>query len=72
MRQERHMNFREWSGRRPQLVTVAEAAEALRISDRTVFRWVERGELPVVRLGRRVLLREQDLAAYVDARTVNA
>jgi excisionase family DNA binding protein len=66
------MNFRESSDRRPQLVTVAEAAEALRISDRTVFRSIEKGELPVVRLGRRVLLREQDLAAYVNERTAVA
>lgn len=44
----------------PRLVTVAEAAEALGVSTRTVARWIRAGEVPVRRIGRSVRV---DLAA---------
>lgn len=37
-------------GNLPELLTVAEVAEALRISDETVHRWVRQGRLPAIRL----------------------
>jgi excisionase family DNA binding protein len=33
------------------LLTVQEAAEILRVTPNTVYRWTKRGRLPVVRLG---------------------
>ena len=35
----------------PRLLTVPEAAEALAVSARTVWRWIEAGELETYRLG---------------------
>jgi excisionase family DNA binding protein len=54
-----------------QLLTLPEVAERLRISTRTVKRWIAAGSLPIVRVsaspyGRRVSV--ADLDAYVAAR----
>jgi excisionase family DNA binding protein len=38
-----------------ELLTVAEAAQALRISKPTIWRWIREGRLHPVRLGRRVV-----------------
>jgi excisionase family DNA binding protein len=35
----------------PKLLTVQEVATILRVTPNTVYRWVKRGRLPVVRLG---------------------
>ena len=40
---------------RPDLLTPAEVAELLRVSKRTVLRWVETGELRAFRFGPRLL-----------------
>src|SRR5262245_51122052 len=46
----------------PHLLTAAEVAELLRTSKIAIYAMVERGQLPgVVRVGRRVLVRESDL-----------
>jgi excisionase family DNA binding protein len=37
------------------LLTVAQAAEKLNISYRELFRWIERGDLPVIRLSMRLI-----------------
>lgn len=43
-------------------VTVAEAAALLDVSRSTLWRWIDRGELPAYRLGhRRVLIKREDL-----------
>lgn len=47
------------------LLTLDEAAAALRISRRTLARLTAAGRLPVVRQGRRTLVHVEDLAAYV-------
>lgn len=52
------------------LLTLAEAAELLRCSTRTLRRRVDRAELPVFRDGRIVRVREIDLAGYVARRTL--
>ncbi len=50
------------------LWTVAEVAEYFQVSDRTVYRWLKAGLLPVLRLGRGTTrIRQQDLDAFVDA-----
>jgi excisionase family DNA binding protein len=35
----------------PNLLTVREAAEVLRVSKPTVYRWIANGELPAIRYG---------------------
>lgn len=53
------------------LLTLAEAAEMLRISRRTLERRVAAGALPVFRDGPRLLrIARSDLDAYVQGRTV--
>jgi excisionase family DNA binding protein len=51
------------------LLTLAEAAERLGYSARTVRRRIERGELPVFRDGRILRICESDLLAYIARRT---
>lgn len=52
--------------------TIDEVAEKLKVSTRTVYRWVESGDLPIIKLtpGERgnVRISEQDLREFVDAR----
>ena len=48
-------------GRLPRILTPGEVAALLRTSKKAIYAMVERGHLPVVRIGRRVLLREADL-----------
>lgn len=46
-------------------MTVGEVAAFLRVSNMTVYRLINAGELPAVRVGRSFRLREEDLGAYV-------
>ena len=51
----------------PSFLTVDETAEVLRTSRRAVYALVERGQLPgVTRIGRRVLVRADDLLDWLD------
>ncbi len=50
----------------PLLHSVAESADLLRVSTRTLSRMIERGELPVVKFGARVLLDHRDLLALIN------
>jgi excisionase family DNA binding protein len=52
----------------PQLLTRPEACELLRVSPRTVATLIERGELPVVRIGRAVRFSLEDVEALVAER----
>ena len=50
----------------PTLLLVSEVAAILRTSPKAVYAMVERGQLPgVVRLGRRVLVRRDDLLHWL-------
>ena len=51
--------------RLPALLTVAEVAEALRTTKKATYAMVERGQLPVVRIGRRVLVPEEALIDWL-------
>ena len=50
----------------PEVLTRAEAWQRLRIGRSTLDRAIAEGRLPVVRLGRRVLIRATDLARLLD------
>jgi len=53
------------------LYTIKEASAYMSVSERTVWEWTApRGELPVVKLGRSVRYRPEDLEAFVTARIV--
>lgn len=46
-------------------LTVSEVAALLRVSNMTVYRLINSGELPAVRIGRSFRLREDDLDRYL-------
>jgi excisionase family DNA binding protein len=49
------------------LLTVPEAAKVLRVSRAFTYELIARGDLPVVRLGRRVLIPREELERHVRA-----
>ena len=55
------------SGSLPALLTIDEVAEFLRISKTSVYRLVERRDLPFCRVGRTLRFRREDLEAYLRA-----
>jgi excisionase family DNA binding protein len=62
------------SGKRPisreQLLTVSEVADAMRVSNMTVYRLIKSGQLPAVRVGKNYRIRESDLDTYLSDRSV--
>jgi excisionase family DNA binding protein len=52
------------------LLTAAEVADQLRVSTMTIYRLIRSGELAAVRVGRNYRVRQRDLDAYLEARTV--
>jgi excisionase family DNA binding protein len=57
---------------RPRYVTVAEVADQLRVSNMTVYRLVQAGHLPAVRVGRSYRLLEEDVDRYLAAQYTQA
>jgi excisionase family DNA binding protein len=57
---------------RPRFVTVAEVADQLRVSNMTVYRLVQAGQLPAVRVGRSYRIREDDVDKYLSAQYTQA
>ena len=53
-------------------LSIVEAAEALALSERTVENLIKDGRLPVVRVGRRVLLPVAGLTNWLSEQTENA
>lgn len=51
----------------PQLLTVKEAAAALRVSEATLFAMMRRGEVTRVRFGRRVFIERAEIARVIAA-----
>jgi excisionase family DNA binding protein len=49
-----------------QLLTAKEAAALLGLSENTIRQWIWQRRLPVVRLGRAVRLKRQDLEQLID------
>ncbi|MBW0158423.1 helix-turn-helix domain-containing protein [Sedimentimonas flavescens] len=48
-----------------QLLTIPEAAELLRVSIKSIRRWIESGELSAAKLGNQWRIRPQDLDRFV-------
>jgi excisionase family DNA binding protein len=57
---------------RMRFVTVAEVAEQMRVSNMTVYRLVQAGQLPAVRIGRSYRIREEDVDKYLAAQYTQA
>jgi excisionase family DNA binding protein len=49
------------------LLTVAEVADHMRVSNMTVYRLIKSGTLPALRVGKNYRIRARDLTAYLDA-----
>jgi len=54
------------------LLTTKEGAKRANVSFPTFRRWIDRGELPVVRIGHILRVKEEDLERFIDERTVSA
>ncbi|MGI8752881.1 MAG: helix-turn-helix domain-containing protein [Acidimicrobiales bacterium] len=50
---------------RSRFVTVSEVADQLRVSNMTVYRLVQAGQLPAVRVGRSYRIRADDVDRYL-------
>ena len=61
-----------WAGRQAgdRLLTVAEVAATMRVSNMTVYRLIKTGELPALRVGKNYRIRESDVDAYLADRSV--
>ena len=49
------------------LLTVAEVADHMRVSNMTVYRLIKSGTLPALRVGKNYRIRARDLTAYLDS-----
>ncbi|MBT3360852.1 MAG: helix-turn-helix domain-containing protein [Rhodospirillales bacterium] len=52
----------------PTLYSVTEAADHLKVSTKTVRRWIDTGDLRVHRLGRSIRISETDLNSFLAQR----
>lgn len=55
-----------------QFLTVGEVARVLRVSNMTVYRLINSGQLPAVRVGKSYRLREEDVDRYLADRFTEA
>ena len=53
------------------LLTVAEVADELRVSTMTVYRLIQRNELPALRIGRSYRIDREDLDDYLSGRSTD-
>lgn len=53
----------------PTVLTVAEVADLLRVTTKTVYTLVKRGDLPAFRVGRAVRFRQEDLDSFIRSRS---
>ncbi|MGH2869067.1 MAG: helix-turn-helix domain-containing protein [Solirubrobacteraceae bacterium] len=49
-----------------EFLTVAEIANVLKLNQQTVRNWIDAGELPAVRVGRRVRVKRSDFDRFVE------
>ena len=55
----------------PELLTLQEAADKLKVHYMTAYRWVRRGELPAFKAGGRLRVRASDVEGFVQQRRVD-
>jgi len=48
------------------LLDINQAARQLGIAPKTLYKWVERGLVPVIKIGRMVRFREKDLEEWIE------
>ena len=53
------------------LLTVAEVAAGMRVSNMTVYRLIKSGELPAVRVGKGYRIRQSELQRFLEERSVH-
>lgn len=51
------------------MLTIREVAKYLHVVPLTVYRMIDRGDLPAIKVGRVWRIRQQDLQAYLDRST---
>jgi excisionase family DNA binding protein len=54
------------------LLTVAEVADMLRVSNMTVYRLIKAGDLGAIRVGKNYRIRQADLDRYLEGGVVHA
>ena len=61
-----------WVGRQAgdRLLTVAEVAATMRVSNMTVYRLIKSGQLAAIRVGKNYRIRESDVDRYLSERSV--
>jgi excisionase family DNA binding protein len=52
------------------LLTVAEVAQAMRVSNMTVYRLIKSGQLAAIRVGKNYRIRRRDVERYLSERAV--
>ncbi|HEX5627784.1 MAG TPA: helix-turn-helix domain-containing protein [Actinomycetota bacterium] len=52
------------------LLTVAEVAGTMRVSNMTVYRLIKNGDLPALRVGKNYRIRESDVDVFLSDRSV--
>lgn len=55
-----------------EFLTVAEVAEILKLNPQTVRNWIDRGELPALRIGRRVRIRRAEFDRFIEQGRIQA
>jgi excisionase family DNA binding protein len=60
------------SFREAQFATVLEVAMLMRVSKMTVYRLIQQGDLPAVRIGRGYRIREENVHRYLESRYTEA
>lgn len=51
-------------------LSTAEAAKALGITPRTLYRFIDQGDLPAYRFGRVIRLKQSEVEAFVETRRI--
>jgi excisionase family DNA binding protein len=59
-----------WSRQADRLLTVAEVAAIMRVSNMTVYRLIKAGDLPALRVGKNYRIRESEVDRYLLERQV--
>lgn len=53
------------------LYTIAEVAEILKVTERTVYNYVKSGSIPAAKIGKHWRIKEADLKAFIDNAIIN-